>query len=102
MDWKLFGNIDLPFYDVLRFLFLFDTAHPTGPDRLKIAVQRNARRLISRYANALRFERQELASLPPLSNWHYRQPLLEGKAFGLGALEDYFRRPAEWERTLLA
>jgi hypothetical protein len=35
-----------------------------------------------------------------LANWHYRQPLAEGKPFALGALEDYYARPAEWERTL--
>jgi hypothetical protein len=86
----------------MRFLFSLDTAR--APDRWNVAVQRYARRLIARYTNALQLEEQEFASLLPLllANWHYRQPLPEGKAFALGALEDYFTRPAEWERTLLA
>lgn len=101
VDWELFGNVDLPFYDVMRFLFSIGTAR--SPDRWTVAVQRYARRLIARYINALQFEQQEFASLLPLllANWHYRQPLPEGRAFALGALEDYFTRPAEWERTLL-
>ncbi len=102
VDWELFGNVDLPFYDVVRFLFSLETTW--APDRWDLAVQRYARRLIARYTDAFRFPRQEFASLLPLllANWHYRQPLPDGKAFALRALEDYFTRPGEWERTLLA
>lgn len=102
VDWELFGNLDLPFYDIVRFLFSLDTAW--APDRWNVAVQWYARRLIARYANALRTDVQEFASLLPLllANWHYRQPLPEGKALALRALEDYFTRSAEWERTLLS
>jgi len=46
VDWELFGNIDLPFYDVMRFLFSLDTER--APDRWNVAVQRYARRLMAR------------------------------------------------------
>jgi aminoglycoside phosphotransferase (APT) family kinase protein len=101
VDWELFGNIDLPFYDVVRFLFSLDTA-PT-PDRWNAAVQQCARRLIARYTQAIRMQAEEFTSLLPLllANWHYRQPLPQGKALALRALEDYYASPTAWERTIL-
>lgn len=102
VDWELFGKVDLPFYDVLRFLLSLDSA--PAPDRWNASVRRYAQRLIARYADALQIERREFTCLLPLllANWHYRQPLAEGKAFALEALKDYFARPTAWERAFLA
>jgi phosphotransferase family enzyme len=101
LDWEMFGLVDLPFYDVIRFSF--SLGGRPAPDQWHTPIQRHANRLIARYAKALELGQQEFMSLLPLllANWFYLQPLPEGKALALTALQDYFSRPGDWERALL-
>jgi len=102
VDWELLGIVDLPFFDVVKFLF--SLGEGTAPDRWHPDIQRGARRLISRYTKALGIDPREFLSLLPilLANWFYCQPLIQGKETALGALRDCLTRPANWERVLLA
>jgi hypothetical protein len=101
VDWELLGLVDLPGYDLIRFLFSLGDG--PAPDRWHGMLLDHAKRVMSRYIKELALDRQELLHLFPvlLANWLYRQPLAEGKALALAALQDCVSRPEVWERALL-
>lgn len=100
LDWETLGRVDLPFYDLLCFLFSIETAMPR---HWGAALRQYAARSIARYSAACGCKLQDFTFLLPLLLANRAHMLLstERKAKAIAALQDYFRCPLEWERSLI-
>ena len=100
VDWELLGTVDLPFYDVAKFIFSLHSE--VVPERWPADLRRHAHRLVRRYSEAIGLGTETVEHLLPLilANWLYRQALAPGKARAAAALENWCQNPA-WRTFLL-
>jgi hypothetical protein len=104
VDWELYGDIDIPFYDVFTLLLSMLRANGDIPEQWDTALRNEAPVLMRRYAAKLNVD---VAMTPvllglTLVNW-FHLLLRDGReAFTrnmYATLQSYFERPGAWEKV---
>ena len=106
LDWESFGNIDLPFYDLLTVLVSLLTSRGETPDRWDPRLIREVPTAIKSYAVALQLSVADVRIMLPLAlaNWFHLMWSDEREQFTkhmYRTINRYFAAPESWQKVFL-
>jgi thiamine kinase-like enzyme len=104
VDWETFGQIDLPFYDLVTLLLSRLSANGEILDQWDSSITKRLPEFVQRYSGQLNLQVDDLRSLLPLTlaNWFHLQWTDGRKAFTsrmYRTIQHYFDNVEVWERT---